>query len=90
MADSTWTGVIAVALDVPPGAQFNILIPVRMFLGALRSEVLVPCLTGFFYEFLALRIVSYNGAGKLLVNLLFLCLSCSGLLLPQPPMAVSS
>ena len=35
VVDSAWEGVVTVTLDVPPGAHFNILVPIRMFLGAL-------------------------------------------------------
>ena len=43
MADSTLTGVEAVSLDMPSGAHLDLIIPVRMTLGAFCSEV-VPLL----------------------------------------------
>ncbi len=51
---------------------FCITIPVRTFLGALRSEVLVPRLFAPHFELVELIIVLYCKAGKLLVDDLLL------------------
>ncbi len=68
MADSMWAGFVAVTLDGPSSAYFQVLIPVRTFLGALRSEVLVPHLSPHHFELVELIAVSYSGVGKLLVD----------------------
>jgi hypothetical protein len=68
MTDSVWAGVVAIAFDVPSGAYFCITIPVRTFLGALRSEVLVPRLSASHFELVELIVISYCRAGVPLVD----------------------
>ena len=70
VVDSAWEGVVTVTLDVPPGAHFNILVPIRMLLGALRSEVVFPCLSVCHFQTFKLFVVTYSRAGKLLIKFL--------------------
>ena len=85
VVDSAWEGVVTVTLDVPPGAHFNILVPIRMLLGALRSEVVFPCLSVCHFQTFKLFVVTYSRAGKLLIKFLFSRLPWSRPQLPFPP-----
>jgi hypothetical protein len=68
MAVGPWAGVVAVTFDVSSGAYFCVAIPVRTFLGALRSDVLVPRLSASHFELIELIVISFCSAGKLLVD----------------------
>jgi hypothetical protein len=68
VADSAWADVKADSVDVPSCAHFDLIVPVRPTLGVFRSEVF-PRLSNRQFELVALLVVFYHGAGKLLVYL---------------------
>jgi len=54
--DSTLAGFESISLDMPSGAHLDLIIPVRMTLGAFSSEV-IPLLSDCRFELIALLVV---------------------------------